>query len=61
MMHIPYKGQAPTTNAVLTGEVKVLITTSSAAMNSHIEAGKLKLLAFPPPSPRRSPRPARRW
>jgi tripartite-type tricarboxylate transporter receptor subunit TctC len=45
MTHIPYKGQAPTTNAVLTGEVKVLITTSSAAMNSHIAAGKLKLLA----------------
>jgi tripartite-type tricarboxylate transporter receptor subunit TctC len=44
MTHIPYKGQAPTTNAVLTGEVKVLITTSSAAMNSHIAAGKLKLL-----------------
>ena len=46
MTHVPYKGQAPTTNAVLTGEVKVLITTSSAAMNSHIAAGKLKLLAI---------------
>jgi len=46
MTHIPYKGQAPTTNAVLTGEVKVLITTSSGAMNSHISAGKLKLLAI---------------
>ncbi len=46
MTHVPYKGQAPTTNAVLTGEVKVLITTSSAAMNSHITAGKLKLLAI---------------
>ena len=44
--HIPYKGQAPTTNAVLTGEVKLLITTSSAAMNSHISAGKLKLLGI---------------
>ena len=44
--HIPYKGQAPTTNAVLTGEVRLLITTSSAAMNSHIAAGKLKLLGI---------------
>ncbi len=44
LTHIPYKGQAPTTNAVLTGEVRVLITTSSATMNSHIAAGKLKLL-----------------
>ncbi len=45
MIHIPYKGQAPTSNAVMTGEVKVLITTSSSAMNSFIAAGKLKLLA----------------
>jgi tripartite-type tricarboxylate transporter receptor subunit TctC len=44
MAHIPYKGQAPTTNAVLTGEVKVLITTASAAMNGLISSGKLKLL-----------------
>ena len=44
MIHIPYKGQAPTSNAVMTGEVKVLITTSSSAMNSYITAGKLKLL-----------------
>lgn len=44
MVHIPYKGQAPTTNAVMTGEVKVLITTSSGAMNNFIKEGKLKLL-----------------
>ncbi|MEO8204109.1 MAG: tripartite tricarboxylate transporter substrate binding protein [Betaproteobacteria bacterium] len=44
MIHIPYKGQAPTSNAVMTGEVKVLITTSSSAMNSYISAGKLRLL-----------------
>jgi tripartite-type tricarboxylate transporter receptor subunit TctC len=45
MVHVPYKGQAPTTNAVMTGEVKLLITTASATMNSHIASGKLKLLA----------------
>lgn len=44
MAHIPYKGQAPTTNAVLSGEVKVLITTASAAMNGYLSAGRLKLL-----------------
>lgn len=44
MIHIPYKGQAPTANAVMTGEVKVLITTSSGAMNSFIREGRLKLL-----------------
>jgi tripartite-type tricarboxylate transporter receptor subunit TctC len=44
MVHIPYKGQAPTANAVMTGEVKVLITTSSGAMNNSIREGRLKLL-----------------
>jgi len=44
MTHVPYKGQAPTTNAVVAGEVKLLITTASAAMNGFISSGKLKLL-----------------
>ncbi len=51
MIHVPYKGQAPTSNAVMTGEVKVLITTSSSAMNSFISAGKLKLLGVSTPEP----------
>lgn len=51
MIHIPYKGQAPTSNAVMTGEVKVLITTSSSAMNGFISAGKLKLLGISTPEP----------
>jgi tripartite-type tricarboxylate transporter receptor subunit TctC len=44
MEHIPYKGQAPTTQAVLTGEVKVLMTTTSSQMNGFIKEGKLRLL-----------------
>jgi tripartite-type tricarboxylate transporter receptor subunit TctC len=51
MIHIPYKGQAPTANAVMTGEVKVLITTSSGAMNNFIKEGKLKLLGVSTPQP----------
>ena len=51
MIHVPYKGQAPTSNAVMTGEVKVLITTSSSAMNGYITAGKLKLLGVSTPEP----------
>src|SRR5476649_1025794 len=51
MIHIPYKGQAPTSNAVMTGEVKVLITTSSSTMNSYITAGKVKLLGVSTPEP----------
>ena len=49
MTHIPYKGQAPTTNAIVAGEVKMLVTTSSAAMNGFIANGKLKLLAVTSP------------
>jgi tripartite-type tricarboxylate transporter receptor subunit TctC len=45
MVHVPYKGQAPTTNAIATGEVKVLITTSSAALNNFIKDGRVRLLA----------------
>ncbi|MFN0161167.1 MAG: Bug family tripartite tricarboxylate transporter substrate binding protein [Burkholderiales bacterium] len=44
MTHVPYKGQAPTTNAIVAGEVKLLITTTSAAMNGFISAGKVRLL-----------------
>ena len=44
MAHIPYRGQAPTTNAVLTGEVTLLITSMSSAMRGFIDNGKLKLL-----------------
>lgn len=45
MVHVPYKGQAPTLQAVLTGEVKLLITSPSAAMNNYIASGRIKLLA----------------
>jgi tripartite-type tricarboxylate transporter receptor subunit TctC len=45
LVHVPYKGQAEATNAIVTGQVKVLMTTSSAAMNNFIREGKVKLLA----------------
>ena len=45
MTHIPYKGQGPTTNAVIAGEVQLLVTTPSGAMNDFIANKKLKLLA----------------
>jgi tripartite-type tricarboxylate transporter receptor subunit TctC len=44
LSHVPYKGQAPTTNAVVAGEVKLLITTASGVMNDFIANGRLKLL-----------------
>ncbi len=49
MTHVPYKGQAPTTNAVVAGEVKMLMTTASAAMNGFIASGKIRLLAVTSP------------
>jgi tripartite-type tricarboxylate transporter receptor subunit TctC len=44
MTHVPYKGQASTTTAVIGGEVQMLITTASATMNEFIANGRLKLL-----------------
>ena len=51
MTHVPYRGQAPTTNAVLTGEVALLITSMSGAMRGFIDSGKLKLLAVTAAAP----------
>jgi len=45
MTHVPYKGQAPTTTAAVSGEVQLLITTPSGAMNEFIHQKRLKLLA----------------
>ena len=51
MTHIPYKGQAPTTTAAVAGEVQLLITTPSGAMNEFIAQKRLKLLAVTSPEP----------
>ena len=45
LIHVPYKGQAPSTMAVLNGEVKMLLTTSSDMQDAAVKTGKLKLLA----------------
>ncbi len=44
MTHVPYRGQAPTTTAVIAGEVPLLITSMSGAMRDAIANGRLKLL-----------------
>jgi len=51
MSHVPYKGQAPTTNAIVSGEVTLLITSMSSSMRGFIDSGKLKLLAVTSPGP----------
>lgn len=45
MTHVSYKGQAPTLNALLAGEVQMLLTTPTAAMRGHIASGRIKLIA----------------
>ena len=51
MTHVPYRGQAPTTTAVMSGEVPLLITSMSGAMRDAIQTGRLKLLAVTSPQP----------
>lgn len=49
MVHVPYRGQAPTTLAIFAGEVDILLTTTSDMLNEHIRAGKVKLLGVSSP------------
>jgi tripartite-type tricarboxylate transporter receptor subunit TctC len=44
MTHIPYKGEAPMSLALRTGEVKTLITTPSPQIMGAVKEGKLRLL-----------------
>jgi tripartite-type tricarboxylate transporter receptor subunit TctC len=44
MVHVPYRGQAPTTYAIMAGEVDLLLTTTSDTLNEYIRMGKVKLL-----------------
>lgn len=51
LVHVPYKGQGPANMAVLNGEVRLLLTTSSDAQDAAVKDGKLKLLAVSTPKP----------
>lgn len=51
MVHVPYRGQAPTTLAIFAGEVDILLTTTSDTLNEHIRSGKVKLLGISSPEP----------
>jgi tripartite-type tricarboxylate transporter receptor subunit TctC len=44
MTQIPYKGEAPMSMALRTGEVKMLITTPSPQIMGAVKEGKLRLL-----------------
>ena len=53
MVYVPYQGSSQATNAALTGEVKMVITTPSDAINGLVATGRLKMLGVT--SPQRSP------
>ncbi|MCK9513234.1 MAG: tripartite tricarboxylate transporter substrate-binding protein [Pigmentiphaga sp.] len=50
-MHVPYKGQAPTLNAVATGEVSFAITSPSSTVNAFVDSNKVKVLGVTTPEP----------
>ncbi len=43
-VHVPYRGQAPMTLALIAGEVQFVLTTHSQAMAEQVEAGRLRRL-----------------
>lgn len=51
LVHVPYKGQGPATLAVMNGEVKMLLTSSSDTQDAAVKAGKLKLLGVSTATP----------
>jgi tripartite-type tricarboxylate transporter receptor subunit TctC len=52
MVYVPYQGSSQATNAVLAGDVKVIITTPSDAINAFVSSGRLRMLGVS--SPQRS-------
>lgn len=44
LLHVPYKGAAPGTMAVLSGEVSMTVTTPTAVL-PQVKAGRLKIIA----------------
>lgn len=46
MEHIPYKGQAPTLNALVAGEVDLLLTTPTDAMRGQAQAKRIRMVGI---------------
>jgi tripartite-type tricarboxylate transporter receptor subunit TctC len=44
LLHVPYQGQAPSVNAVVSGDVKLSLTSPSKAMFEMIRAGRVRLI-----------------
>src|SRR5258707_9192363 len=48
LLHVPYKGSAPATVAVIAGDVSFIFSTMPAAL-PHVKSGKLRALAVTTP------------
>lgn len=44
MNHVPYKGMAPITQALLSGEVKLMLSSTTPQINEYVKEGKLRYL-----------------
>jgi tripartite-type tricarboxylate transporter receptor subunit TctC len=51
LLHVPYTGGAPAQTAVLSGEVKMVLTTLTASHKAQVAAGKLRLLGIAAAAP----------
>jgi tripartite-type tricarboxylate transporter receptor subunit TctC len=51
LLHVPYKGSAPAVMAVLSGEVKVYLSTTNDTLDAGIKAGKVRLLGVSTAAP----------
>jgi tripartite-type tricarboxylate transporter receptor subunit TctC len=49
LLHVPYKGSAPATLAVIAGDVSMIFSTMPAAL-PHVKSGKLRALAVTTPA-----------
>jgi len=49
LVHVPYKGSAPATIAVIAGDVAMIFSTMPAAL-PHVQSGKLRALAVTTPA-----------
>lgn len=46
LIHVPYRGQAPTIMAVLSGEAPLAFTSASDALLAHVQSGRIRLLGI---------------
>jgi tripartite-type tricarboxylate transporter receptor subunit TctC len=52
LLHVPYGGGGPALNAVIAGEVNMIIQSAGGLMLPHLKAGKLKVVGVSSPTRR---------